>query len=299
MAAPSGPRPGWSRRAQYGLFFSFVGAIVALAVGLVLLAVSIAAPRHFRDLRGAALDATAPVSDSLHEVTATVSGLVSGAGNYWDAARQNGQLKAENAAFRRQMTEARAVMLDNRELRATLMLREHTPTAVAAGRIVSSSFQSLRRFAVLSAGTGDGVREGMPVRSAKGLVGRVLDAGDVSSRILLVSDRASTIPARLLTTGQAVLCQGRGDGTVELKPLEVGRNPFKVGNIVITSGVGGLYPPLVPLARVIRLDGDGAVALPLADIGATTVALVEQPYEPEASAPLPADEGGVAQPVSP
>jgi len=288
MAAPSGPRPGWSRRAQYGLFFSFIAAVIGLAIGLILLAFSIAAPQKFHSLRGAALDATAPVSDALHEVTETVSGLASGAGNYWDAARQNGGLKRENAALRQQMTEARAIMLDNRELRQTLRLREETPHTVAVGRIVSSSFESPRRFAILSVGSNDGVQEGMPVRSANGLIGRVLDAGAFASRILLVSDRSSTIPARLLVTGQAVLCQGRGDGTVEVRPLEVGRNPFHPGDVIVTSGVGGLYPPLVPLARVIRLSNDGAIALPLADLGATTVGIVEQPYESEASAAAPA-----------
>ena len=288
MAAPSGPRPGWSRRAQYGLFFSFIAAVVGLAIGLILLAFSIAAPQRFHSLRGAALDATAPVSDALNEVTATVSGVASGADNYWDAARQNGALKRENAALRQQITEARAIMLDNRELRQTLHLREETPQTVAVGRIVSSSFESPRRFAILSAGSGDGVREGMPVRSANGLIGRVLDVGAFASRILLASDRSSTIPARLLANGQAVLCQGRGDGTVEVRPLEVGRNPFHPGDIVVTSGVGGLYPPLVPLARVIRLSNDGAIALPIADLGSTTVGIVEQPYEPEASAAAPA-----------
>jgi rod shape-determining protein MreC len=288
-------RPGWSRRAQYGLFFSFIAAIVAVAIGLILLAISIAAPQRFNNLRGLALDATSPITNSLHSVSATVGGLASGAGDYWDAAHQNAQLKRENAALRQQITQARAILLDNRELRATLRLREETPHTIAIGRIVSSSFESPRRFAILSAGTRDGIDEGMPVRSAKGLIGRVLQAGNFNSRVLLVSDRASTVPARLLTSGQAVLCQGRGDGTLEIKPLEVGRNPFKPGDVVVTSGVGGLYPPLVPLARVVRLLGDGAIAVPLADIGSTTVAIVEQPYEVEASAaaPVVADQGPI------
>lgn len=285
MAAP---RPGWSRRAQYAVFFSFIAAIIGLAVGLILLAISIAAPQRFSDLRGLALDATSPISNSLHQVTATVSGLASGAGDYWDAAGQNGDLKRENAALRRQMIEARALILENRELRATLRLREQTPKAVAVGRIVSTSFESPRRFAVLSAGSRHGVSEGMPVRSADGLIGRVLVAGAFDSRVLLISDRASTVPARLLTNGQAVLCQGRGDGTIDVKPLEVGRNPFRPGDIVISSGVGGLYPPTVPVARVIRLRGDGAIAVPVANIGSTTVAIVEEPYEPAASAAAPA-----------
>ena len=130
----------------------------------------------------------------------------------------------------------------------------------------------------------------MPVRSAQGLIGRVLDAGSHASRVLLVSDRSNIVPARLLRTGQAVIAQGRGDGTVDLKPLEVGRNPFRRGDIVVTSGTGGLYPPLVPVARVIRLADDGAIAVPIADPGSTSFAIVEPAFEPQAASrqrPLP------------
>ena len=79
---------------------------------------------------------------------------------------------------------------------------------------------------------------------------------------------------------------------VDLKPLEVGRNPFRPGDIVITSGTGGLYPPLVPIARVARLEGDNAIGIPLADPSATSFAIVEQPFEPEAAAlPAAQDQG--------
>ncbi|MFP5330158.1 MAG: rod shape-determining protein MreC [Alphaproteobacteria bacterium] len=281
------PRPGWSRRAQYGLFFSFIAAIAGLVIGLILLGISIAAPKTFKELRSLALDVTAPLTIPLHEVNATFQGIASGAGNYWDAAHQNSRLKAQNKAMREQLIVARAVQRENRQLKAVLKLRERTPETVAVGRLVGSSYQSPRRFAVLSAGTGDGVRVGMPVRTAEGLVGRVIDAGTFSSRVLLVSDRASIVPARLLRTGQAIIAQGRGDGTVELKPIEVGRNPFRRGDVIITSGTGGLYPPMVPLARVLRLEGDNAIAMPLADPGKSAIALVQKPYEPEAMSNLP------------
>src|SRR6185295_12857496 len=149
------------------------------------------------------------------------------------------------------------------------------------------------RFAILSAGSSDGVRIGMPVRSPDGLVGRVIDAGALASRVLLVSDRNNIVPARVLRGGLPVIAQGRGDGTIDVRPLEVGRNPFKRGDIIITSGTGGLYPPLVPVARVVKLDDDGAVALPLADPSTTSFAIVEPPFEPTAvaaeSAPAAAD----------
>ena len=280
-------RPGWSRRAQYSLFFSFLALIAGILVGLFLLALSLLAPAKFDAVRGAALDITGPIASGLHEVTATVEGLVTGAGDYWDAANQNGKLKRDGVAMRRQILQARAIVQENRQLKAALHLREAQHDAIAVGRLVGSSFNSPRRFAILSVGTGDGVHIGMPVRSPDGLVGRVVDAGSLASRVLLVSDRANIVPARLLRSGIPVISQGRGDGTIDVRPLEVGRNPFKRGDIIITSGTGGLYPPLVPIARVVKLDDDGAVAVPLADPANTSFAIVEPPYEPAAAAEGP------------
>jgi rod shape-determining protein MreC len=277
-------RPGWSRRAQYGLFFSLLAVIGGIIVGVILLIISLVSPKTFDGIRGVALDVTGPVASALHEVNATAAGLLSGAGDYWDAARQNGDLKRENRAMLQRMVEAKAILRENLQLKAALELRQHTRDTVAAGRIVGSSFNSPRRFAILSAGSSDGIREGMPVRSAEGLVGRIIDVGALASRVLLVSDRTSIVPSRLLRNGMPVIAQGLGDGTVGVRPLEVGRNPFKPGDIIVSSGTGGLYPPLVPVARVIRLKGDEAVALPLADPSSISFAIVEPPFEPAVTA---------------
>jgi rod shape-determining protein MreC len=258
--------------------------IAGIVVGLVLLAISVVAPQQFDRLRGAALDLKGPVAGALHEVTATAEGVFTGAGNYWDAASQNAELKRERTAMLQRMVEAKAIFQENQQLKAVLELRERARDTVATGRIVGSSFNSPRRFAILSAGLSDGVKIGMPVRSPNGLVGRIIDSGAIASRVLLVSDRANIVPARLLRNGIPVIAQGRGDGTIDIRPLEVGRNPFKPGDIIITSGTGGLYPPLVPIGRVVKLDDDGAVALPLADPATTSFAIVEPPYEPTAVA---------------
>ena len=292
MTAPAGPRPGWSRRAQYSLFFGFLAAVAGLIVGLILLILSLVAPSSYAAVRGAALDVTAPVTGTLSEVGATVEGLVSGAGDYWDAADQNAKLKRELAELRRQAIRAQALAQENRQLKAALGLRERNREAVAAGRIVGSSFESPRRFAVLSVGRSDGVEPGMPVRTADGLVGRVVESGRIASRVLLVSDRANIVPARILRTGTPVISTGRGDGTVDIRPLEVGRNPFRRGDVIVTSGTGGLYPPLVPIARVIRLDDDGAFGLPIADPSEASFAIVEAPFEPEALAVAAQGESG-------
>ena len=288
VVPPTGSRIGESRRAQYGLFFGMLATIGGVVVGLIMLALSLVAPERYAAVRGAALDATEPVTGSLRAVTTTVSGVVTGASGYWDAARQNSELRRENTALLHRMVEAKAIHLENAQLKAALQLRERTREAVATGRIVGSSFASPRRFAVLSAGSGDGVEVGMPVRAAAGLIGRVIEAGHFASRVLLISDRANIVPARLLRGGLPVIATGRGDGTLDVRPLEVGRNPFRPGDLIVTSGTGGLYPPLVPVARIIRLDDDGAIAVPLADPASASFAIVERPFEPAAQqAPPP------------
>ena len=293
MAGPAGPRPGWSRKAQYSLFFGLVAAIAGLIVGLIMLVLSLIAPSAYAGVRGAALDITAPVSGALSEVATTVTGVVGGAGDYWNAAAQNAGLKRERIELRRQIIRAKAVMLENSQLKAALGLREQSEAAIAAGRIVGSSFESTRRFAILSVGRSDGVEIGMPVRTPDGLVGRVIEAGSSASRVLLVSDRSNIVPARTLRSGIPVISTGRGDGTVDIRPLEVGRNPFKRGDIIVTSGTGGLYPPLVPIARIIRLDDDGALGVPLADPSKSSFAIVERVFEPAAivaaTAPMPGE----------
>ena len=282
MAAPTGPRPGWSRKAQYSLFFGLVAAIAGLIVGLIMLVLSLVAPSAYAGVRGAALDVTAPISGAMSEVSTTVTGVFSGASDYWNAAAQNAGLKRERVALRRQIIRAKAVLLENAQLKAALGLRERSESAVAAGRIVGSSFESTRRFAIISVGRNHGVDVGMPVRTADGMVGRVIEAGSSASRVLLVSDRSNIIPARLLRGGIPVISTGRGDGTVDIRPLEVGRNPFKRGDIIVSSGTGGLYPPLVPIARIIRLDDDGALGIPLADPSRSSFAIVERVFEPAA-----------------
>ena len=148
VAPPAGSRPGWSRRAQYGLFFTLLATIAGVVVGLLLLGLSLAVPQSYATLRGAALDVTAPVTGSLRAVTSTIGGLGSGATDYWDAARQNGELKRTNTMLVERIIQARAVQLENAQLKAALQLREHSREPIATGRIVGSSYESPRRKAM-------------------------------------------------------------------------------------------------------------------------------------------------------
>jgi rod shape-determining protein MreC len=126
------------------------------------------------------------------------------------------------------------------------------------------------------------------VRGPDGLVGRVLEAGRWAARVLLVTDGASNVPVRLVRDGTPAIAVGRGDGTIELRTLEVGANPFRVGDVLVTSGIGGIFPPNIPVARVVRLQGDTAFARPIEDPGRADFAIVQRVYQPAADGPLEA-----------
>ncbi len=286
MAPPSTRRPGFSRRAQFGLFLGYVLAVAGVLFAVLLLVIATIDPRGFAALKGAALDVTAPATGAGRSMVGLVTGAGSSVTNYWDAAAQNARLKRELAEAQRQLVRTQTLAYDNQRLQALLRIPGLQEQQVVAARIVGSSLDSPRRYGTLSAGRSSGVQPGQPVRGPDGLIGRVLETGRWASRVLLVTDGESNVPVRLARDGTPALAVGRGDGFIELRTLEVGANPFRRGDVLVTSGVGGIYPPGVPVARVVRVEGDATLARPAADPARSDFAVVMQVYQPAASGSL-------------
>ena len=286
MAPPAKRRPGFSRRAQYGLFFGYVIAVAGILFALLLLVVAIIDPRGFAALKGAALDATAPVSSAGRSVVGFFTGIGDGVSNYFRAGSQNARLHRELAEARRELTRAQAIEQENVRLTRLLGLARAEADEVAIARLVGSSFASPRRLATLSAGSSSGIEVGQPVRAPDGLIGRIVETGRWASRVLLVTDGASSVPVRLVRDGTPALAVGRGDGTIELRTLEVGENPFRRGDVLVTSGVGGIFPPNIPVARVAEIRGDTAIARPVADPARSGHAVVMRAWQPAATGSL-------------
>lgn len=294
MAPPGKRRPGFSRRAQYGVFIGYVIAVAGCLVAALLLAIAIIDPTGFQALRSAAADITAPISNAGRSVVGFFSGIGGTVGDYWRAGSQNAELREQLEAAQRELNSRRALEYENQRLLALLGLAQQTSDEVTTTRITSSSFQSPRRFATLAAGSGSGVTPGMPVRNADGLIGRVLETGRFASRVLLITDGASNVPVRLVRDGTPAMAVGRGDGSIELRTLEVGQNPFRRGDILVTSGAGGLFPPNIPVATVIGQEGERAIARPIADPARLDFAIVQRIHQPAADGQLDA-----ARPVTP
>ena len=295
MAPPSKRRPGYSRRAQYGIFTGYVVAGIGALIGAVLLGLSLWRPANFNGPRMVAADAVAPVGRISAEVRTDGQGLIESIASYYRAGSQNAQLKREVELARIRLAEAEAVAQENKRLKALVDLREEDVEPVVVSRIIGSTAASTRRFAYLGAGTSQGVTPGMPVRGPRGVVGRVLETGRNSSRILLLTDSQSVLPVRRAQDNVVALAEGRGDGLLRIRLINLGINPLEIGDVFVTSGLGGYYRPGVAVAVVSQLTNDGAVARIISDPAATDFVSVDPIWQPDAirgaAAPITQEPG--------
>lgn len=286
MLRPAQLRPGQSRKAQNRLFAAYVVAMIGAAAGLLLAVIAVADPVGFSALRLAAQEIVSPIARATRAARGTLSDLDDSIAAYFAAGSQNHRLRTQLARQERQLVEASTLAEENRQMRVLLQLAEQREGGVANGYLLASSATSSRRLAILSIGRSQNVAAGMPVRAADGLIGRVIDIAPTTARVLLLTDTGNIVPLRRASDGLPALSTGRGNGELDIRTLALANNPFKPGDILVTSGTGGIYRPNIPVAIVMRSQDDGAIARPLADPAKVDIVTVMPAYDGTAASEL-------------
>lgn len=290
MAPTRNRRPGFSRRAQYGVFLGYVIAVAGSLVGAVLLLLASLDPIAFAAFRATLAEGTTPLSTAAAAVARGIDAVPRGIDDHFRVEAQNADLRRQLGDLHGLLMRARTLAYDNLRLRQLLRVRDRVVAPGVTARLVSSSASSTRRFAILNAGSFQNVRVGQPVRGPDGLVGRVLEVGPDSARILLLSDPESIVPVRRTRDGLAALVAGRGDGMLDVRSVNVANAAFQPGDVFVTSGTGGIYAPGVPVARIVRRARDIALGQSFAAPDSFDYAFVEPAFMPAAAQPavLPA-----------
>ncbi len=284
MAAPKNRRPGFSRKAQFSIFATYVLAISGAIVGGLLLLISILDPKGFSALRIVGAEATAPVGRFFNSVRRTISDGSENMSFYWDAAAKNKAMDKRIEELEKENLALKLIKLENEKLRPLINSIENDQLEIiTTGRLISTSASSGRRLAVISVESTRDMTAGQPVVSPDGLIGRITEKGLSTARILLVTDTDNVVPVIRLSDGLAAFATGRADGSLLIKPLNLGENPFEKGDILVTSGNGGLYPPNIPVATIIAKSDDSGVAKPLADPATTDYSSILEIYDPIAN----------------
>jgi rod shape-determining protein MreC len=275
MKSPASGGRSYARRAHFGAFASTLLALAAMVAGIVLAIYAAIDPTGFGNLRLVAAELVAPADRVIASGGSTVGNVGDSLGNWWNAGQQNGQLKSALRVARERAARADGLVTENRELRQLLGLSTGDVPRIATVRILATTPSSTRREAIIDAGFSDGVRAGQPVRSTAGILGRTLQVGPSVARVLLITDRRSVVPARRASDGLPLIVTGRGDEILDVRTLGSATVSLKLNDILLASGSGGIYHQRSPLARIVRITADGALALPLATPAGASLAIVE------------------------
>jgi rod shape-determining protein MreC len=282
MAPPKVRGSSGNRKAQLGVFTGYLIAGAGAAIGTALLIISLWQPQALAGLRSMATDAAAPIGKGGAAARTGGQGFFEAIAGYYRAGSKNAELEQEVKVARVKLAEAAALKQENARLKATLGLREQDQKPVALGRLIGSTSSSARRFAFVSAGAADGVAPEMPVVSPMGLVGRIVEVGRNTARVMLLTDSESLVPVRRATDDVVAFAQGQADGTLRIRLINLGLNPLKKGDVFVTSGAGGLFHPNTAVAVVTALTKDGAVARMLSNPAATDYVAIEPVWKAEA-----------------
>ena len=181
--------------------------------------------------------------------------------NYLDwksVRRENVVLRGENEQLRVQTLQAGETREENIRLRRLLVLRDRLPLATVAGEVIGREAGGWVRSLTVNRGRGDGIAQQTPVIMPEGLVGRVVQVHRTAAVIQLLNDPASTVGAVVQRTRTAGLVEGDAGGAVRFKFMARDGASVAPGDLVVTSGLGTLFPKGLPVGRVVKIEDKGS-----------------------------------------
>jgi len=269
------------RFAPYTILFggrggSFVFALAAL----LLLAVSLARPGALSGARMAASDLMTPLLSAFSRPFQDAAAVIGNVSGFASLKAENEQLRAENTRLREWYQSALMLQAENQTLQQLLNLKPDPRHSFVTARVVADTGNAYVRTVLLSAGEDDGVAKGQAVLSGEGLVGRVIETGRSSSRVLLVTDLNSRIPVMVEGSRQKAILSGTNSDVPVLRHLPPD-SEVREGMRIVTSGDGGIFPPGLPVGRVGAVQGISWPVRPFADLSRVThVRVVDVPDDP-------------------
>jgi rod shape-determining protein MreC len=176
-------------------------------------------------------------------------------------------LRAENATLRMKQLRAAPELLqlealkeEISQLRRVLEAKERLPRKAVFAEIVYAARDPFSRKVVIDKGSQNGIQAGEPVIDDVGVIGQVTRVYPLMSDVTLLTDKDQAIPLQVLRTGlRAVAYGGAEGGMLELRFMAVNAD-IRNGDVLVTSGIDGTYPPGLKVATVVRIERDAAYA---------------------------------------
>lgn len=238
--------------------------MMLLAAGMALMAMSKAGNPAVARLRMQITDAIMPVlavaaspMDAVHNAGLWVGELA-------HMRSENIALRNENIELLKWQEQAKAQAAELESLRKLMKVVPGSKASYITARVVSDMGGPYVHSALINGGSEDGIHKDQAVISEQGLLGRVVDAGEKSARVLLLSDINSRVPVMAEASREKSILVGNNTETPTLAYL-MADSKIKVGERIVTSGDGGIFPPGIPVGTVASVQQGAVTVEPFLD----------------------------------
>jgi rod shape-determining protein MreC len=246
----------WLRRVKnsFHLYRRLIFVFIFIALASALISLSYVDAPLTITLRNSILSLTAPLIKAIE----APFDWARKAGNYvdsWANARRNAQdMSIENESLKETLRSLDALKDEHEALKKLINLKTHLSLPLTTVKVLSYPGRPFIKSLLISAGTGEGVKPQQVVINEKGLVGRVITVGKGISHILLLTDVNSHVPVVLKGTDVHAILEGDNEGLPFLKYIQT--KSVHVGDIIETSGHGGVFPAKIPVGRIEKVEDD-------------------------------------------
>lgn len=199
-----------------------------------------------------------PLQAVLSKIQSSAFGVWSTYLDWKNVRSENQALRAEVEQLRIQSLQVEEAQRENLRLRRLLALRDRLPLSTLAGEVIAKEWGGWVRSVTVNRGRSDGVARLTPVIVPEGLLGRVVEVRARAAVIQLLNDPSSAVAVMVQRTRTSGVAEGEPGGAVRMKFMARDGGGLQVGDLIVTSGLGGVFPKGLPVGRVIAVEDKGS-----------------------------------------
>ena len=204
-----------------------------------------------------ALGVVSPLQEAVSNVFRPVTDFIQGVTQIGSLRAENQRLREELRTMAREQQETITLRREHEELTKLFGLSERVQLATIGAEVISETPSNFEYSVVINRGAEDGIEVDMAVIGPEGLFGRVVRVSGTSAVVQLIIDPDSAVPVRLAASGETGLLEGRREHDLQLGLVDP-NTTVRPGELVETSGLGGVFPPGIPVGVVSVATADEA-----------------------------------------
>ncbi|NTW98764.1 MAG: rod shape-determining protein MreC [Geobacteraceae bacterium] len=222
---------------------------IGILAALLVFSLNVPRNREANFLERTVLGVLSPLLQPVSRVSGFVEDIWDGYIQLVDAHRENMALREDVRVLNQRVLEGNEALLSNQRLQRLLDMKTSVRAPTIAATVIGEDVTSWFRTLVINRGSSHGIREGMAVISADGVVGQTVKVTATTARVLLLTDHASGIAATIQRSRARGVVKGKGEMLCSLE-FTTREEDVKVGDTVITSGIGGVFLKGLPIGEV-------------------------------------------------